>query len=162
MRCMRLEFSRGWPLMVYCDVCKEELHSLEEIAEHLYRHAELDDWPMKKHKMRRNPDGRFNLLENRLCQSCCPFDIMGWREDNQIVCNYCHIVRGRSGEIWLAIIFGIIIIMSIRHFVASAPKVLALSIGDNTLNAIDKDTFNLIYPLINLHGGQSYQIRDRF
>lgn len=47
--------------------------------------------------MKRNDDGRFDLLENRLCQCCCPFEIMGWLKDNQIVCDYCHKVCGRPG-----------------------------------------------------------------
>ncbi len=42
---------------------------------------------------------RFSLLENRLCQSCCPFELMGWLKDNQIVCSYCHKNRCQPGAI---------------------------------------------------------------
>jgi len=31
----------------------------------------------------------FDCLTNRLCQCCCPFDVMGWLETEQLVCNYC-------------------------------------------------------------------------
>ena len=40
--------------------------------------------------VRKYADSRYFILDNRLCQACCQFGIIGWLKDNQLVCDYCH------------------------------------------------------------------------
>lgn len=37
----------------------------------------------------------FDIFFNRLCQSCCQFDLIGWVNENKLVCGYCHKHNGK-------------------------------------------------------------------